>query len=79
MTGQTFIGAQPPLGENGQALRTEIIRLNAPELEHLSTRSIGIERNTNTVRIAVDSVDHGASINNNPRVRSRSTTPPPPP
>jgi hypothetical protein len=78
MTGQSFIGAQPPLGENGQVLRTEITRLNAPQLEHLATRSIGIERTASTVTTAADTVDQLALVSNNTRVRSRSTTPPPP-
>ncbi len=78
MMGLSFIGVQPPLGENGQVLRTEITRLNAPEFEHFASRSIGIEHTASTVRTAADTVDQVALASNNPRVCSRSTMPPPP-
>jgi hypothetical protein len=49
ITGQSIIGAQGPLGEPGQMLRTEITRLNGTtDMQILSTRSIGVEVNNNS-------------------------------
>lgn len=66
ITGQSFIGAQPPLGEIGRVLWIDITRFNASELEHFSTQSIGIERTANSARTAVDIVDQVVLVSYNP-------------
>ncbi len=51
-----------------------VTHLNAPEVQELSSRSIGFESDMNVASTARMDTDR----NSNPRVRSRSTTPPPP-
>jgi hypothetical protein len=85
VTGQSIVGAQPPLGEGGQMLRTEITHLNRPDLQHLASRTIGEEIVTNFTGKETSS-NNNVNMEENKlalvganRVRTRSLTPPPPP
>jgi hypothetical protein len=84
ITGQSIVGAQPPLGEEGQMLRTEITRLNRSDLQHLASRTIGEEIIGN---VSGNEVPSSNNINQEEnrlalvgtnRARPRSLTPPPP-
>jgi hypothetical protein len=84
MNGQSIIGAQPPLGENGQMLQTEITRLHHPDLQHLSSHVIGEESNNSIIgneivpNNNVNQEENMLAVISNNRVRTRSLTPPPP-
>ncbi len=54
MTGQSIVGVQPPLGEDGQMLRMEITRLNRSDVQHLVSRTIGEEIIGNVIQGDID-------------------------